>query len=110
MSLFKYAWKVTKVLSSEEVLWSTEDKEDMLNTGVNDENFSLLEYKYPKTVQRWMVADDDGIPYVEGVIVGKWEGFEPLDDWAMGNLGCTRLYLWTEDGDDGGPGWYLAVN
>lgn len=110
MSLFKYAWKVTKLLSKDQVLWDTEDKEEIVNFGVNDENFSLLKDKFPDTVQRWMVADDDGIPYVEGVIVGKWEGFEPLDDWAMGNLGCTRLYLWTEDGDDGGPGWCLAVN
>lgn len=110
MSWFKYAWKVTGVLSSEEVLWSTEDKEDMLDTGVNVENFNLLEDKSEEPPVRWMVADDDAIPYAEGLIVGDWQGFEPLDDWATGNLGCTCLYLWTENGDDGGPGWCLAVN
>ena len=110
MSLYKYAWKVTGVLSKKEVLWSTEDEKLMLDTSINIENFSLLKNKFPDTVQRWMVADDDGIPYAEGLIVGEWQGFEPLDDWATSDLGCTRLYFWTENGDNCGPGWYLAVN
>lgn len=35
--------------------------------------------------------DDDGELYVSGRIVGDFDGFEPLDDYGMGGLGCTEI-------------------
>lgn len=44
--------------------------------------------------------DDDGIHYYTGRIVGDYEGFEPLDDFGMGNAGCTDIrYRDAESGD-----------
>lgn len=105
MSFIKYSWKVTELLDEDLDTWDVEDVEEAANYGVNDENFSLLADKFSGTLQRWRVADAEGHFVVEGWIVGEYEGNEVLNDWAASALNCTRMYLFTEDGDDGGPGW-----
>jgi len=42
----------------------------------------------PKDFQMY---DDDGNLYYDGTIFGKYEGFEPLDDFGMPNAGCTGI-------------------
>jgi len=96
----KYGWIVTK-LSDASGLWTDEDKERIENQlGVNAEQYTLCD---PKTKVKWRVRDDDGINYADGWLWGGWEGFEPLDDWAMPSLGCTSLWLYSKDG------WSQAV-
>jgi hypothetical protein len=35
--------------------------------------------------------DDDEELYVSGRIIGDFDGFEPLDDYGVGGLGCTDI-------------------
>lgn len=50
---------------------------------------------------RWRAYDDDGRLMCAGVAMLHPDatGFEPLDDYAMPNFGCT--YLMTDDGPNG---------
>lgn len=41
--------------------------------------------------QRFRMYDDDGELYYDGRIVGDYDGFEPLDDFGMPNVGCTNI-------------------
>jgi hypothetical protein len=52
--------------------------------------------------QKFRLLDDDGEVYYEGLMedVNKYGGdlpFAPLDDYGMGNAGCTELQFF-EDG------------
>ena len=38
--------------------------------------------------------DDDGGHYYNGVLIGDYDGFEPLDDFGEGNAGCTEIRLY----------------
>ncbi len=42
---------------------------------------------------RWSAYDDDGECYYEGMIYGDYSGFEPLDDFAMPDSGCTEIRI-----------------
>ena len=44
-----------------------------------------------KEGQGFRMYDDDGTLYYEGRIVGRYEGFEPLDDFGTPNAGCTSI-------------------
>ena len=37
--------------------------------------------------------DGDGELYYEGVISGKYSGFEPLDDFGRPNAGCVSISI-----------------
>jgi hypothetical protein len=37
------------------------------------------------------LLDDSGEVYYEGIIVGDYSGFEPLDDFGGPNDGCTDI-------------------
>ncbi len=41
----------------------------------------------------WVTYDDDDNPVYAGIMWGDWEGFEPLDDFGMGDAGCTGIKL-----------------
>ena len=41
--------------------------------------------------REFKLFDDDGELYYTGRIVGKFGGFEPLDDFGMPNAGCTEI-------------------
>lgn len=42
---------------------------------------------------RWAAYDDDGELYYEGTIYGDYTGFEPLDDFARPDSGCTGIKI-----------------
>lgn len=84
----RYAWKITKLLSLDDV-WEEGDEERYIGMGVNESFVGLFE---DDTVVYWKVCDDDNTPYASGIMSGNWEGFEPLDDWATGDLGATMIY------------------
>ena len=42
---------------------------------------------------KFELFDDDKILYYTGVLFGKYEGFEPLDDFGMPNAGCTLVKI-----------------
>ena len=41
----------------------------------------------------FQMFDDDGNLYYSGIIIGKFSGFEPLEDFGMPNAGCTAIKL-----------------
>ena len=41
----------------------------------------------------WSAYDDDGGCYYEGMLYGDYSGFEPLDDFAMPDSGCTSIKI-----------------
>ncbi len=40
---------------------------------------------------KFEMFDDDDEKYCSGHIWGKFDGFEPKDDYGEGGLGCTRI-------------------
>lgn len=51
-----------------------------------------------KTGEQFRMYDDDKKLYYEGFITGKYEGFEPLDDYGMPNAGATEIQYF-KDGE-----------
>lgn len=47
--------------------------------------------KADRSAKKFRMKDDDGEVYVEGLIVGDYEGFEPLDDYGTPSLGCNTI-------------------
>ena len=41
--------------------------------------------------EKWKAYDDDGEHYYTGRIVGEYDGFEPLEDFAMPNAGAVEI-------------------
>lgn len=41
--------------------------------------------------ERWRCKDDDGVVYGEGIIVGDYNGFEPLDDYYGPDQGAVSI-------------------
>jgi hypothetical protein len=66
--------------------------------GDNEKLVDYLKAHNPIDAETWRVYDDDGILYAEGVIIGDFGGFEPLDDYASGQWGCTEIQYRTKDG------------
>lgn len=49
--------------------------------------------------EKFKMYDDDGELYYEGRIVGEdYHQLEPLDDFGMGNAGCTDIRYKNEKG------------
>lgn len=42
---------------------------------------------------RFVMKDDDGETYYQGMIYGDYDGFEPLDEFGEPNAGCTEIWL-----------------
>jgi len=42
------------------------------------------------------MKDDDGNIVYRGRIIGKYNGFEPLDDFGMPNAGCTVIWYFVK--------------
>ena len=72
----KYYWKITKV--------HLDDCKD--EVGVCDGDSAIT-----TNSARFSMYDDDDNCYYEGMIYGKYDGFEPLDDFGMPNAGCTYI-------------------
>ena len=41
----------------------------------------------------WAAYDDDGELYYEGMLYGDYDGFEPLNDFAMPDAGAVRIKI-----------------
>lgn len=41
--------------------------------------------------EQFKMFDDDGELYYSGLIVGDYDGFEPMDDFGMPNAGVTTI-------------------
>ena len=48
--------------------------------------------------EKFRMRDDDGNIYCEGIIIGQFDGFEPLDDFGMPGLGCTEIQYLLDNG------------
>lgn len=73
-----YAWTIT---------WAMEGLEDEVGTvSVGDNWKSDWSRK-----SEFSLYDDDEVLYYKGIIVGDYDGFEPLDDFGMPNAGCTGI-------------------
>lgn len=87
----QYGWKIVKCRGD---FWTDEDKEKYTGWGVNVET----EIELPFNRTEWRVLCDDGEIYASGILWGSHWNVEPLDEWAMGDLGCTRIQIKTSDG------------
>ncbi|HEY9764538.1 MAG TPA: hypothetical protein V6D07_18570 [Trichocoleus sp.] len=76
-----YWWVVTKV----------DDKEDMPHIGLIGPRNAQVGQREDRAF--WEVFDDDNNRMASGYIFGNYSGFEPLDDWARGEFGCTSIKI-----------------
>ncbi|MBO88162.1 MAG: hypothetical protein CMP14_01460 [Rickettsiales bacterium] len=77
-----YAWIITKDKIS---------SDDVGTTGPASNNSELEKSLKAGKGQEFKMFDDDQTLYYEGLIVGDYTGFEPLDDFGMPNAGCTAI-------------------
>jgi len=73
-----YAWKIT---------WAMEGLEDEIGVSVSDD----WSGDWSGKSETFALYDDDEVLYYKGIIVGDYDGFEPLDDFGMPNAGCTGI-------------------
>ena len=73
-----YAWTIT---------WAMEGLEDEVGTVSVGDNWKGDWSRKSE----FSLYDDDEVLYYKGVIVGDYDGFEPLDDFGMPNAGCTGI-------------------
>lgn len=100
-----HGWKITKLSGD---TWTDDEKKHYGGSGVNENTEDLLviaerfnsdkelvgEVEIPMgEVNRvkWRVLDCDGNIYAYGTLWGDHWDTEPLDEWAMADLGCTRI-------------------
>ena len=101
-----YKWQITKALDA--------DLKDCVgvfgpgNWGGREPSQMAVTQEVAKSkgwdFKKFRMGDDDGNHYLEGVIMGNpkvLQGFEPLDDYGEGGLGCTWIEYW-EPGKGGG--------
>ena len=89
-----YGWIVDRDHLFRGQSWERDDKGTMGPRGVPD---TLVKDLKSGEGTRWKAYDDDGNLYYTGRIVGDYDGFEPLEDFAMPNAGAVTIkYL--EDG------------
>ena len=89
-----YSWGITKDLQTSKL---PGEKSLVGLRGPRGVQMTVEEMKAHEKCQRFRMKDDDGEVYVEGVLVdlsGDASGFEPLDDYGMGGLGCTSIEYW----------------
>jgi hypothetical protein len=77
-----YAWIITK---------DKINSDDVGTTGPASINIELEKSLKAGTGTEFKMFDDDQTLYYEGLIVGDYTGFEPLDDFGMPNAGCTEI-------------------
>lgn len=76
-----YAWKITNNEHGREPMFGPRNLPkrlvDQLNAGQGE---------------KFRIYDDDGNLYCQGRIIGEYDGFEPLDDYARPSLGATEIH------------------
>lgn len=80
-----YGWRITKV--NPEFL----EQEEVNTVGPATLSAELEHELFAGYGQEFKMYDDDDIWYYTGMIVGEFEGTEPLDDFGTPNAGCTRI-------------------
>lgn len=48
-------------------------------------------------VEEWRCLDGDGNVWYAGIILGEYDGFEPLDDFCGPSFGCVEIQYWNRD-------------
>lgn len=88
MSHAKYAWIITKDLISDD-----DEPSAVGKVGPHNINPALLATlkTVPAAAVRFRMLDDDGSIYFHGLIVGDYDGFEPLDSYGRPSHGCTEI-------------------
>lgn len=76
-----YSWVITKDLIS--------NGEDVGRMGPHNCELDAKDVK--ENGKKFTMYDDDGGHYYTGFIIGKYDGFEPLDDFGTPNAGCTEI-------------------
>lgn len=89
----KYAWIIDK--SSIEKL-GQDCEEEIIGPCAAPEDL-LADLKAGRG-EPFKIYDDDGEHYYSGRIVGDYDGFEPLDDFAQPNAGATEIRYKTRQG------------
>lgn len=79
----KYRWKITR------------DHLDGDAVGVEGPRNRDPELK--SNPKPFVLKDDDGETYYQGMLYGDYDGFEPLEDFGTPNAGCTEIWI------DGAP-------
>lgn len=88
----KYAWTITRQNNA------IFDPGELLGTiGPSDAADDIDWHTVPAS--SFMLYDDDGEFYCEGLITGDYNGFEPLDDFGYGGLGATEIRYRTPSGN-----------
>lgn len=87
-----YGWKISKLSGD---FWAHEDKAKYVGWGANTETED--EWGWVNRI-KWRVLDADREIYAYGFLWGNYWTCEPLDEWAMGDLGCTRIQIKTSEG------------
>ncbi len=83
----EHGWKISSCSGD---FWSDEDKEKYVGWGANVETEARLG-QVDRT--RWRVLDCDGEIYAYGYLWGNHWHVEPLEEWAMADLGATRIQI-----------------
>jgi hypothetical protein len=82
-----YLWVITRDALAEEHL---EDRNETGTTGPHNLGINTMVQR-PVKGEHFRMYDDDGILYYEGIIMGKYDGFEPLRDFGTPNAGAVRI-------------------
>jgi len=85
----KYAWEITHDYVSGPIKLS----DLKIVQGPANAPKELLEQLAAGEGEEFEMFDDDDNLYYKGLIVGEFDGFEPLDDFGMPNAGCTAIKL-----------------
>jgi len=80
----KYAWKITKDHLDDE------DTNTLGPCSITPGQQAELDSGKGTPFKMY---DDDGELYYSGLIIGSFNGFEPLEDFGMPNAGCTSIKI-----------------
>jgi len=80
-----YGWIITK----DHLASSRRDEAGVC--GPRDLSSDMKNVLLSGTGEAFKMYDDDRELYYEGLIVGDYSGFEPLDDFGGPNAGCTYI-------------------
>ena len=85
----EYAWLITRDRLAEQDGGKFGDAAGVSGpSNATDEQLDQLRAGKGK---KFRMYDDDGEHYYDGLVLGDFDGFEPLDDYGRGNAGCTDI-------------------
>ena len=92
-----YAWLITK----DHFYDPDQPKESGCRAGwMGPSNVGMTELEVREMRHEiFRMFDDDGNLYYTGIICGRYEGFEPLDDLGTPDAGCTSIEYMQDDGE-----------